>query len=132
MQNKPTLSRAVTTYYVFLASPGDLTKERKIVGSVINRVNRAFLKQGVRLDLLVWENLAPGAGRAQEQINELVDQCDLFVGILNRRWGTPTGTHSSGFEEEFRRAQERFGSSGSPQIWLRSSHLKRNKKQLSR
>jgi len=48
-----------------------------------------------------------------------VDECHVFVGILWKRWGTPTGdTYSSGFEEEFVRAFERRGQTGSPEIWL--------------
>jgi len=38
--------------------------------------------------------------------------------LLWERWGQPTGSFSSGFEEEFQRARDRRKSSGEPEIWL--------------
>ena len=32
------------------------------------------------IDLLGWEDRPPGFGRPQEEINEDVDRCELFVG----------------------------------------------------
>ncbi len=49
----------------------------------------------------------PGYGRPQERINPMVRECDVFIGLLNKRWGTATGERSSGFEEEFEIALER-------------------------
>src|SRR5262249_20366209 len=60
----------------------------------------------------------PGIGRPQEIINADVDRCDLFVGLLWKRWGTATGTHSSGFLEEFERARDRHRASREPQVWM--------------
>jgi hypothetical protein len=57
-------------------------------------------------------------GRPQELINADVDRCELFVGLLWQRWGTPSGTHTSGFHEEFERARARHRSSRAPAIWL--------------
>ncbi len=45
-------------------------------------------------------------------INPWVDDRDIFIGMLNRRWGTPTGAFSSGFEEEYERALGRTGDFG--------------------
>ncbi|GAH77917.1 unnamed protein product, partial [marine sediment metagenome] len=56
--------------------------------------------------------------RPQKLINRDVDSCDLFVGILWRRWGQNTGKYSSGFEEEFIRACDRRRKTGKPEIWL--------------
>lgn len=73
---------------------------------------------GWHIDLLGWEDTLPGAVRPQELINQDVDVCDLFVGLLYKKWGTPTGSYSSGFEEEYERAYARKTSSGSPEMWL--------------
>ena len=65
------------------------------------------------------ENALPGKGRPQELINEDVNSCDLFVLLLWRRWGTPSGKYSSGTEEEFELARQLSeANKGKPAIWL--------------
>lgn len=84
--------------YVFLASPDDLAEERALAREVVEELNSKFGSMlGCQIDLLVWEDLPPEAGRPQEIINRSVDDCDVFVGMLWKRWGSPTGTYSSGF-----------------------------------
>ena len=63
---------------------------------------------------------APELGRPQEIINRDLDGCDLFVGMLWKRWGTPPGTspYTSGFEEEFERSLARSEREGRPAISL--------------
>jgi hypothetical protein len=115
-------SRRVLT--VFLASPGDLEAERKVTREVVDRLNKSLCRPlDIVIDLRVWEDTLPGVGRPQARINADVDGCDLFVGLLWQRWGTPTGTHSSGFEEEFERARDRFRSSHTPEIWLHFKYV---------
>ena len=93
---------------VFLASPSDLASEREIVKEVVSSFNTKFAKHtGYTIELLAWEDIPPGAGRPQARINPGVDQCALFVGLLWKRWGTPTRAGKTGFEEEFERATER-------------------------
>jgi hypothetical protein len=97
---------------VFVASPGNLLDERVSVRRAADSVNASVgSKFGVRLDVTGWEEVQPEFGRPQEQINHLVEDCDIFIGLVNRRWGSPTGTHSSGFEEEFERAVARRANS---------------------
>lgn len=105
--------------YVFLGSPGDLAEERLIARDVVDELNQTHSRLlGWHIDLLGWEDTLPGFGRPQEIINRDVDSCHLFVGLLWRRWGQPTGEHSSGLEEEFERARKRRMESGIPDIWL--------------
>lgn len=90
---------------VFIASPGDLSDERKRARIVVDEINRTVGRTfDVQVDLIGWEDTLPGAGRPQALINQDVDACDLFVGMLWQRWGQATGEFSSGFEEEFERA----------------------------
>jgi len=104
---------------VFLASPGDLAKERRISRSVVDRINRIIGKEvGIHVELFGWEDTLPGAGRPQAIINQEVDSCELFIGLLWKRWGQSTKVYSSGFEEEFSIAQRRYEEAGSPEIWL--------------
>jgi tetratricopeptide (TPR) repeat protein len=66
-----------------------------------------------------WEDSLPGFGRAQEIINRDVEQCDVFVMLLWKRWGQPTGKFSSGTEEEFNIARERYNrTKNSPHLLL--------------
>ena len=108
--------------HAFLASPGDLPDERKAVRDVIAEFNETLADEfGYHIELLRWEDTAAGSGRPQELINQYVDRCDLFIGLIWKRWGTPPdkdGTFSSGFHEEFERSMARRANSGSPEIAL--------------
>ncbi len=111
-----------------MASPSDLPAERKALRDIIAAVNRA-MSQALRIqfELLGWEDTLPGAARPQALINDDVDRCSLFIGMLYKRWGTETGEYSSGFEEEFARASARNRTtSGNPEIWLLFKKLPRD------
>ncbi len=75
---------------------------------------------GYQVELVGWEDTLPGVGRPQAIINRDLDGCDLFIGMLWKRWGTPPGTepYSSGFEEEFGRSMTRNAKEGRPEINL--------------
>lgn len=104
---------------LFLASPGDVVPERHIAREVVDELNRTFSRSlGWHIELLGWEDTLPGVGRPQERINADVDACDLFVGVVWARWGSPTGKFESGFQEEFERARARYKESGKPERWL--------------
>ncbi len=105
---------------IFLASPGDLAEERARTREVVDEVNRSLGRElDLHIDLLGWEDTLPGIGRPQELINADVDTCHIFLGLLWKRWGTPTGgRYTSGFEEEFDRAKTRRTTTGKPDIWL--------------
>ncbi|MBT2213779.1 DUF4062 domain-containing protein [Actinomadura sp. NEAU-AAG7] len=102
---------------VFIASPGDLTGEREAVRRAADNLNTTFASQfSMRLHVTGWEQTSPAFGRPQEVINPLVKQCDIFIGLLNRTWGTSTGKFSSGFEEEYECATQRAKKSNGPSI----------------
>jgi hypothetical protein len=106
---------------VFLASPGDLAEERKIAKAIIDDFNSQLADAlGYQVELVGWEDTLPGIGRPQAIINRDLDGCDLFVGMLWKRWGTPPGTepYTSGFEEEFKRSMTRNAKEGRPEINL--------------
>jgi hypothetical protein len=97
---------------VFMASPGDLTDERDALRDLERRLNAMLRERGVRVSIEGWEEVQPDAGAPQDLINPLVYDCDVFVGLLNMRWGTPTDNDSSGFSEEFNIALRRRKESG--------------------
>ena len=107
---------------VFLASPGDLSDERRAVRSVVSEFNDSWADElGYQIQLLGWEDTVAGFGRPQHIINEEVDRCDLFLGMMWKRWGTPPdreGRYASGFHEEFDRSVVRRTETGSPEISL--------------
>ena len=116
----PTQFAAATiqTIRLFLASPSDVGDERRVVRRIVVELNLPLEAHGWRVDLLGWEDRGPAGGRAQADINVDVERCDLFLGLLWRFWGTPTGDSSSGFAEEWGLALQRFERSGHPSLWL--------------
>jgi hypothetical protein len=58
----------------------------------------------------------PAVGRPQALINTQLVNVDIFLGIMSRRFGTPTDIAGSGTEEEFQLAYKRFRESGRPHI----------------
>ena len=106
-------------FNIFLASLGDLAEERNIVSDVVNRINKIFSKtNNWYIELLGWEDTLPGASRPQELINKDIEICDLFLGLLWKRWGTPTGKSDSGFKEEFDLANNLNKKNKKPEIWI--------------
>jgi Domain of unknown function (DUF4062) len=107
---------------VFLASPNDLVDERKTAKAVVDEFNNLLASEfGYQVELVGWEDTVSVLGRPQETINKELSQCELFVGMLWKRWGTPPdkdGVYTSGFEEEYRRSVDRHGQEGQPEISL--------------
>ncbi len=106
----------------FLASPGDLEEERRAIRDVVDEFNESWANElGYQVELIGWEETVAGFGRPQHLINQDLDRCDLFLGMIWRRWGTPPdldGEFTSGFEEEFTRSLTRCEKTGSPEISL--------------
>lgn len=104
---------------VFIASPGDVMLEREKARDEILSLRALAHKHGFDLEATGWETHAtPGIGRSQARINQLVRECDLFLGILWRRFGLPTGEAESGTLEEFNLARERYAKEHAPEIML--------------
>jgi len=104
---------------VFIASPGDLGEERRLFRDIVDEVNRSKANgMGVQLEPLGWEDTLPEFGRPQELINKDVKRCDLMIMLLWKRWGTPTGEHSSWFEEEYELAKRLREGEDMPEIML--------------
>jgi tetratricopeptide (TPR) repeat protein len=104
---------------IFVASPSDVKLEREKAREEILGLRPLAHQHGYDLEPTGWETHAtPGMGRSQELINRLVRECDLFIGILWRRFGLPTGEAESGTLEEFNLARERFTKERAPEIML--------------
>lgn len=109
-----------TTIRIFVASPGDVVEERDILGRAVNELNRGFelfnKKQRVHIKLLRYEDLHPGAGRPEEVILQQIGEYDIFIGLMWRRFGTPTGKEDSGTAEEYLQAYDRWQAQKRPQM----------------
>jgi len=110
-----------TVYRILIASPGDVGTERELISDVIYEWNAL---QASRANIVVlpvkWEtHSAPLLGdRPQEIINkQLVQDCDLLVGLFWTRIGTHTGVSESGTVEEI----EHFIEQGKPVMLYFSS-----------
>jgi tetratricopeptide (TPR) repeat protein len=98
---------------LFIASPGDLTEERALFPGLVQLLNDVVgHRMQYQLEALGWEDALPGWGRPQALINQDVSTCDVFVMLLWKRWGMPSGRYTSGTEEEFEIAYERYRKSG--------------------
>ena len=107
---------------VFLASPGDLADERRRAREVIEDANSLVGDTyNCRIELVGWEDTVTVFGRPQEIINRDLERCELFVGVMWKRWGTAPDTEgrfTSGFEEEFENSLARRDATGSPEMSL--------------
>ncbi|PGB24787.1 hypothetical protein COM06_20020 [Bacillus toyonensis] len=90
---------------VLIASPSDVQQERDEIERVIFEWNIRYSEE-LNIILLPsrWENdVVPtyGGMDAQQVINEqLVNKCDILIGVFWTKLGTPTTRHSSGTLEE--------------------------------
>ncbi|MBN1762190.1 MAG: DUF4062 domain-containing protein [Methanomicrobia archaeon] len=94
---------------IFVASPGDVAEEREQLRKVADKLNHSITHElGFNLEVVGWEtHVIPEMGdRPQAIINKQIDPYDVFVGIMWKRFGTPTGEAESGTEEEFNIAFE--------------------------
>jgi ubiquinone/menaquinone biosynthesis C-methylase UbiE len=104
---------------VFVSSPNDVRAERDLLDTVVDEINRTMGDAGsFVLQLFKWErNVIPQIDQTpQGVIDNQMPDCDVYLGILRTRFGTPTGNYGSGTEQEFCAALERFNSQGKPWI----------------
>lgn len=105
---------------IFLASPGDLNPERLAARDAVDFFNSSLSEHfGYHIELMGWEDTLPSNGRPQAIINNDLERCELFIGMLWKRWGTPPdneGIYSSGFEEEYELSIDRFKKTQKPNI----------------
>lgn len=106
------MSKSVTLYNVFVASPNDVQTERDSLKEIIKEINLTTgTILGIKLELVNWEsNVYPDFGSdAQDVINNQInDDYDIFIGIMWSKFGTPTNRSDSGTKEEFLRAYKRW------------------------
>lgn len=87
-----------------IASPGDVASERSIVRDVVYEWNAVHSKsRNIVLLPIGWEShSSPEMGASPQDIinNQILDKCDLLVGVFWTRIGTQTTEYASGTVEE--------------------------------
>jgi hypothetical protein len=96
-------------YRVLIASPSDVTDERNIIREEVHRWNAMHaMDRTIILMPIGWETDATPDLRepGQNAINrQLVDTCDLLIGVFWTRLGTSTALGGTGTEVEIARAR---------------------------
>lgn len=101
------MSYVAKTYNVMIASPGDVAFERAIIRDVVYEWN-AVHSNARKIVLLPigWEtHSSPEMGASAQSIinDQVLDRCDLLVGVFWTRIGTATDEYASGTVEEIER-----------------------------
>jgi formylglycine-generating enzyme required for sulfatase activity len=99
------------TRQIFLASSSELLEDRKEFELLISRKNKELVKQGVFLELVIWEDFLDvmSQERLQEEYNQAIRECDLFVMLCFTKVGKFT-------QEEFEVAFGQFQVDSKPRI----------------
>ena len=100
---KPAIDLVKLTF----CGPSDVTKELELARAVIDQWNlRHGEARGFWVKIQHWStDCHPAIGeRTQAVVNDqIIDDSDVLVAIFWSRFGSPTGTHASGTEEEIQR-----------------------------
>lgn len=100
-------------YQVFIASPGGLEEERRLIRQILEQYNKTdAIHRGVKFRPFGYEDAVSGIGRPQALVNDAVKTSDFLIMVLADRWGSPTdangGGYTSGTHEEFELALRCF------------------------
>jgi len=97
---------------IFLASSSELKEDRVAFELELGRRNHSWIKKGLYLELVVWEDFidAMSQERLQSEYNKAIVQCELFVMLFFTKVGKYTG-------EEFEVAFKSFKETHRPKIY---------------
>lgn len=88
------MSYQAKVFNVMIASPGDVASERAIIRDVIYEWNAVHSSpRNIVLMPIGWEShSSPEMGASPQTIinEQILDKCDLLVGVFWTRIGTPT------------------------------------------
>ena len=104
--------RSLQKMRVFLASSAELREERDEFDRYLREKNDELIDEGVYLTVVRWENFldAMSERRLQDEYNEKIRECDVFVSLFFTKTGKFT-------EEEFEVAHAQFKKTGRPLIY---------------
>lgn len=110
-------------FHVFLASPSDMSVERRAVRDFFEEYNRTTaVRWNVRFEVIDWENFSSaGVGKPQDLITaqtlqRFTGSLALVIGLMGRRFGSPAEPYGSGTEAEYEWALAEYRKKGFPEI----------------
>lgn len=105
---------------IFIASPGDIVIERKIVSEVCLGLNESELLHhlGVSIHTAMWGDIFPSPEYPQTIINRLIDECDILVCVFYKRFYTQSDRTDSENLNKFLLAYDSWKSLKKPHIML--------------
>lgn len=100
-------------FKAFIASPSDTKKEREVCSKVFDEINGGLGEIfNFRLEALKWETDVRPTINGKDGQSTIFDQIgntfEVFIGIMNKKFGSPTARAGSGTEEEFNEAFKRY------------------------
>lgn len=100
------------TIEIFLASSAELVEDRRAFEIFLNRRNKTLVKEGIFLELVIWEDFldALSKTRLQDEYNKALKNSDIFIMLFYTKVGKYT-------EEEFDAAYEEFKAKDKPLIF---------------
>jgi len=103
---------------IFISCPGDLMDAKQVVADAVQEVDQLFGRYGWQVRSWRHEtNARPAlAADGQDAIDQQLPDHDIYLGLMCRRFGTPTSQARSGTVHEFLRARDRFIETGRPDI----------------
>jgi hypothetical protein len=106
------MTTSMTVFNVFISCPSDMQDKKQALENWIEQsINKSHEARHIQVKALTWENstVSKMGESAQAIVNEQIgDNYDIYIGIMGKRFGSPTVKHGSGTEEEYKRAFERY------------------------
>ena len=106
---------------IVLASPSDLSEERKMIKNLVDSFNTTYMRNNICIDLRMWENSTPGMningpqGRIDDDLG--IDEADLFICMYWKKIGPKLQNENvAGTEHELNLALDSYGKRGKPDI----------------
>lgn len=100
---------------VFIGSPSDTNRERSKISEIIDDLNQTLgYKTNILVQPVMWEHdVRPTVGLdGQDVINSQTQDYDIFVGMMWKKYGSPTSRAGSATDEEYTHALNSFRNGG--------------------
>ncbi|MBK8241832.1 MAG: hypothetical protein IPK88_00245 [Saprospiraceae bacterium] len=103
----------VKIFKAFIASPSDTGRERILCDKIFEEINSGLGEiYKFRIESLKWEkDVRPTIKDKDGQLiifDQIGESFEIFIGIMNKKFGSPTPRAGSGTEEEFNEAFKRY------------------------
>ena len=122
------MSKNIKLINIFVAYISDVKEEVDVCKEIIDSLNIIFESSDYHLDLKTGDDVPSDYCPPQQKINdEKVNKCDIFIGIIWKRWGTGGSQGGCGFEEEFNIVEKRQANKAdAPKIYIYKKKIDEN------